>query len=177
MNEPSQEALRKEFAYDSDWGRLVRIRRDGDAVTLLQRPADRPDGRVVHGVGGEIWLEHRLVWIWHNGQIPQDRDVRHRGDSHTNTVENLYLAPKAGSARAEEARRLARSMHDRWNPRISHEDAKLLAADLAGIDLGNDEANRIARLLAGHVREQLAGTGHRMDEVIAEGLIALDSAL
>ena len=177
MNEPTQEALRKEFAYDSDRGQLVRVHREGEAITLRQRPTTRPDRRVVHGVDGEMWLESRLTWIWHNGQIPQDRDVRHRGDSRTNTVENLYLAPKAGSARAEEARRLARSMHDRWNPRISHEDGELLAADLAGIDLGNDEANRIARLLAGHVREQLAGTGYRMDEVIAEGLIALESAL
>jgi len=53
MNEPSQELLRSEFAYDSAQGSLVRIRREGEAITLLPQPSARSDGRVVHGVGGE----------------------------------------------------------------------------------------------------------------------------
>ena len=148
-NEPTQEALRKEFAYDSDYGRLVRIRREGDAVTLLQRPADRPDGRVVHGAGGEIWLEHRLVWIWHNGLIGPN-NVRHKISRTDNHIGNLYLTPVTGKMAAEQNRVRAQAAWRQWQ--IYPDQAESLATELAAGNWGSQEADRIACLVAEDIR-------------------------
>ena len=176
-DEPSQETLRKEFAYDSDRGGLIRIQREGEAVTLLPHPSARSDGRVVHGVGGEMWLESRLVWVWHHGPIDEGMDVRHRGTVSLNTVENLYLAPSAGTPRAVESQAKVEAICSRWSNGAPAEDKEALAADFEAGDFGNEEANRIARLLAQEIRKDITHGSYITRETILDGIIAMEGSV
>ena len=176
-DEPSQETLRKEFAYDADRGGLIRIRRDGEAITLLAQPSARSDGRVVHGVGGEMWLESRLVWVWHHGPIDEGMDVRHRGTVSLNTVENLYLAPSAGTPRAVESQAKVEAICSKWNRNGSPDEKESVAKEFESGDFGNEEANRIARLLAQEIRKDIVSGSYITRETILDGLIAMEGAV
>lgn len=176
-DEPSQETLRREFAYDSDRGGLIRIRREGEAVTLLPCPSAKSDGRVVHGVGGEMWLESRLVWIWYHGSIGKGMDVRHRGTASLNTAENLYLAPKADTPKAVESKAKVEAICSRWDKNAPAEDKEALAADFEAGDFGNEEANRIARLLAQEIRKDIVSGSYITRETILDGIIAMEGAV
>ena len=176
-DEPSQETLRKEFAYDSDRGGLIRIRREGEAVTLRPRPSAKSDGRVVHGVNGERWLESRLVWIWHRGPIGEGMDVRHRGTVSLNTVENLYLAPKAGTPKAAESKAKVEAICSKWNRNGSPDEKESVAKEFESGDFGNEEANRIARLLAQEIRKDIVSGSYITRETILDGLIAMEGAV
>ena len=170
-DEPSQETLRKEFAYDSDRGGLIRIRREGEAVTLRPRPSAKSDGRVVHGVNGERWLESRLVWIWHRGPIGPN-NVRHHVSRTDNRIGNLFLIPAPGQPTQRQNRQRAQSLWRQWQ--IYPNTAEEIIADLCDGGWGSQEANQIALDLAADIRRDAAGEVRGFPAlVINEGFEAL----
>ncbi|QAX31287.1 SNF2-related protein [Leisingera sp. NJS204] len=98
---PTQEALRAAFEYDAQ-GFLVHRPR----VDSMGRPNKRYEGKRAGNLDsngrwritldGVFYEGHRLIWIWHNGQIPEGRVVDHAdGDPLNNRIENLRVATVA----------------------------------------------------------------------------------
>ncbi len=53
--------------------------------------AGRPERHTV-GVNGKRYLRHRLIWIYHHGEIPDDLIIDHiDGDTLNDRIENLRL--------------------------------------------------------------------------------------
>lgn len=47
-------------------------------------------------IGSETWMLHRLIWIYHYGEIPVGKTVDHRDHDKTNNkIENLRLATRS----------------------------------------------------------------------------------
>ena len=84
-----RERLRELFYYAST-GHLHRKRgagRSGANATIGYRD---PQGYVRGNVDGERVSEHRMVWIWFNGDIPDDMVIDHiNGIKWDNRIENL----------------------------------------------------------------------------------------
>ena len=85
---PTQERLRELFDYRD--GKLIwKVRRQrikiGDALGSLHHT-----GYLVGRVDGVLFRVHRLIWIWHHGEIPEGLVVDHQNGLKTdNRIENL----------------------------------------------------------------------------------------
>lgn len=87
---PTQDELRRLFTYDPERGLLRnRIKRGTAAVGEV---AGTVNSNGYRQVGSSKYLMHRLIWVYHNGQIPANRFIDHinhnRADSR---IENLRL--------------------------------------------------------------------------------------
>jgi hypothetical protein len=90
---PSQADLHEMFNYE-----------DGQLINKYRRAPSAPKGaiagRLVKSVGyysvtikARRYQLNRLIWIYHNGEIPKDLLVDHISrDTHDNRIENLRLA-------------------------------------------------------------------------------------
>lgn len=99
---PSKEELREMFDYGNGellwkhWGKGVRGRRtqvagDNGSKTCPYRKVS---------LAGFRPLLHRLIWVWHNGAIPEGMWVDHiNQDKRDNRIENLRLASWAQNLR------------------------------------------------------------------------------
>lgn len=171
MSEPSRETLRREFAYDAERGGLVRIQREGDAIVIPARSSARPDGRVVHGVDGEMWLQSRLVWIWHHGPIGPN-NVRHKLSRTDDRIGNLFLIPASGQPTLKQNRERAQAAWQQW--RIYPNAFEEIASELCAGGWGSQEANQIALDLAADIRKHASGELRGFPAiVINEGFEAL----
>jgi hypothetical protein len=48
----------------------------------------------------KLYYVHRIVWIWMNGDIPEDMEVDHiDGNTFNNTISNLRLVTSAGNSK------------------------------------------------------------------------------
>ena len=88
--QPTQEKLRQLFSYDAEKGVLVWIvgRRRG-------KPAGCLNGRNrrILSIDDIIHTHARLVWIWHNGAIPEGMTIDHINmNKSCDLIENLRLA-------------------------------------------------------------------------------------
>ena len=87
----SQDNLKWLFDYDVIQGRLIRM------VHSAGRPAKErspnSNGYYVMMVRGERYYEHRLIWLYHYGELPSDDLVIDHidGNRMNNRIENLQL--------------------------------------------------------------------------------------
>ena len=78
--DPTPARVRELYEYES--GHLIRNGRKSASGTGNEY--------AYLSVDGQQYGAHRLIWIWHNGQIPEDMGVDHiDGDIHNNKIENL----------------------------------------------------------------------------------------
>ncbi len=107
--DPSQQMLRLLFDYDAERGVLIwRFRARGDFQT--NQPFKRwnsifpgkdagwkrADGYRAVKINGREHLTHRLIWIWHNGDIPDGLEIDHEDRNRGNSkVSNLSPATRS----------------------------------------------------------------------------------
>lgn len=99
-NSLTQERLKELLAYDEDTGALIRVKSAGNGGrwkkgTVIGH-ADK-DGYIVTYFQGRNYKVHHLVWMYHNGVMPEmiDHINRVAGD---NRIENLRLTNKRENA-------------------------------------------------------------------------------
>jgi hypothetical protein len=93
MEYPSQEVLREKFDYID--GNLIwkksqyGLAAGAKAGTIMKR------GYVIVGVNSTRYYAHRLVWIWHYGEIQTEMIDHINGLRHDNKIENLRQATRS----------------------------------------------------------------------------------
>lgn len=90
---PSQDTL-KEYFYIVD-GKFVRKIRTGSSTSIgdVVNGYVLSNGRRYMKFNDEHFAYHRLVWIYHYGNIPEDKELDHvDGNSLNNDISNLRLA-------------------------------------------------------------------------------------
>ena len=92
MTNLSKDLLRELFDYKN--GQLINkynrrgTSKKGDCIGCV----DKSTGYIRTMVQGTNYRCHRLIWNWHNGDIPEDLVVDHiNGDKSDNRIENLRL--------------------------------------------------------------------------------------
>lgn len=97
----TQTQIKKEYDYDSNLGELVRI--DGQK---RKAPESRRSKYNNVTIDGKAIQEHRAIWIWHHGEIPEDLVLDHIDcNTHNNRIENLRLSTKAQNGYNQGVRR------------------------------------------------------------------------
>lgn len=89
---PSQAKLRQLFVYNFETGELT------NRVLRNYRPAGSRAGSIGNrgyrrvGINGEIYAEHRLIWVWVYGDIPNGYLIDHINHNKCdNRIQNLRL--------------------------------------------------------------------------------------
>ena len=99
-----QYQLKEWFEYHNGhliWKKPVQKIKVGDIAGNLQRPS-RPKNKPYWKIGFQRkqYPAHRLIWIFHNGEIPEGMLCDHiNGDSLDNRIENLRLVTQSGNNR------------------------------------------------------------------------------
>lgn len=97
MSDLTQEQVKELFDYDSENGWMIR-KKDNHG-----RVVNRPCGhKPVHSAGygqvnidGKIYFAHRVIWLWHKGEWPEN-DIDHIDrDPMNNRIENLRSATRS----------------------------------------------------------------------------------
>ena len=103
---PSQQQLQELFFYDNESGLLHWKIKPGRRTPWGKTAGSRDStGYIVIGIDGEVFRGHKLIWIWNNGNIPEDREVDHIDRNRSNNrLDNLRLA----TARQQEINKNAR---------------------------------------------------------------------
>lgn len=88
---PTQESLKEIFDYND--GYLIRkISKTNPNVVGKRTGFYSSKGYLECKVGREKYSIHRLVWIWHNGDIPKDMLINHINEiKDDNRIENLEI--------------------------------------------------------------------------------------
>lgn len=107
----SQSDLQAAFRYED--GCLYRIK-----TGKLAGCYKRPDKYGIVSINGKYLLIHRAVWIYHNGEIPDNMFIDHIDcDKTNNRIENLRLVSKAQNAFNSNVRKdnVSGVKNVRWN--------------------------------------------------------------
>ncbi len=115
QGEIMKERLREVFDYKE--GNLVR-KTTGKIVGTL-----RADNYIQIGLDYKIYLAHRLIWIYHNGGIPEDLEIDHIDrDKSNNCLGNLRLVTKSQNQFNTNAKGYCFSKRDnKWRAQIRRE--------------------------------------------------------
>ncbi len=88
----TQKRVRELFDYRSD-GALIRKVRVAQRVRVGDAPGCKtPYGYLITVVDGEHIFNHRIVWLWHKGYIPEHNIDHINGIKTDNRIENLREA-------------------------------------------------------------------------------------
>jgi hypothetical protein len=98
---PKQEyhyGVTKDFIYDQYFYEAGSLYKTGYLYTGHKSVGwfDKESGYYRLQIGSETWMLHRLIWIYHYGEIPEGKTVDHRDHDRTNNkIENLRLADRS----------------------------------------------------------------------------------
>ena len=92
--DPDQQLLKKLFEYDFKLTRLVR--KEGTFNIKIHKTKiagwDHISGYRYMNIQGKTYTEHRMIYVWHNGKIPEGYVVDHINNiRNDNRIENLQL--------------------------------------------------------------------------------------
>jgi len=102
----TQELLKKLFRYDKSNGGLIWKKRTcvmpksrGKSFGFVEDDNGKP--RYVKGqINQKTYREHRLVWIWHYGEIPDNLKIDHINRiKYDNRIQNLRIATHSDNMR------------------------------------------------------------------------------
>jgi len=102
------EKLRELLSYDPDTGLFTWRKRTSNRVTagsVAGHPCRR-DGRLMIGIGGKVYLAHRLAWLHVHGTMPKEID-HVDGDPTNNRLNNLREC-----SHAQNQKNLKRAKHN-----------------------------------------------------------------
>jgi len=142
MHKPTKARLHELFEHDADAGVLIWRTRPADHFATVwgwrrwnSRYAGTVAGALDKGKGyrriyidGKSWWEHRMVWIYANGDIPGGMQIDHiNGNRSDNRVVNLRLVTHAENGRNQSMPRTNTSgvIGVRWSKRDSKWQAKI----------------------------------------------------
>ena len=124
-NEPTQDALREVFDYDSERGALVYRKAPPFRPHLLGTHAGylRPDGYHDTAFKGRSFKTHRLIYIHQVGAIPDKKTIDHIDrDGSNNRIENLRVATRPQqSANRVPRRGFYKHVQGKWHARLRYQ--------------------------------------------------------
>jgi len=93
---PPQEILKEYFDYHKD-GKLVWKKSTGRTAKIGNEAGYLNDnGYIQIRFQKKLYGAHRLIWVWHCGDIPMDKQIDHMDKNRSNNkIENLQLATNA----------------------------------------------------------------------------------
>jgi hypothetical protein len=97
--DPSQEVVRETFDYDPTDPAYPMCRR---AAIRKGRPRSGSPSTAYTkmSIGDQLYVVQRLVWIWHNGAIPEGCEIDHIDrNKKNNVIGNLRVSTKADNRR------------------------------------------------------------------------------
>jgi hypothetical protein len=88
----TQQKLQEKFDYKN--GQLIwKVNQGPNKLTGKIAGALNDQGYINIKVDGKLYKGHRLIWIYHSGDIPYKMEIDHiNGVRHDNRIENLRLA-------------------------------------------------------------------------------------
>ena len=145
-----KELLNDLFDYKN--GELIRKVRTCNRVQIGESAGTRrPDGRAVVMVDGKRYFRSRLIWIFHHGDIPDNRVIDHidtDGRKDDDRIENLRLATNSQNQYNRKAKGC--DLHrGKWRASIQHQGKK--------IHLGLFNCETAARFAYLKAKKKLAG--------------------
>lgn len=88
----TQSILKQLFDYDPTTGYLTWSKNHVKQNYIGKRAGfmDNYNGyRVIHSINGKKYREHRIIWMWHNGEFPKEQLDHINGIRDDNRIENL----------------------------------------------------------------------------------------
>ena len=82
----TEEELKKKFYLVNGRFTWRSGRRKGDVAGTLHS-----EGYTQIQIGGVCYLAHKLVWLWHHGQMPEGYLTHRDGDRTNNRIKNLVI--------------------------------------------------------------------------------------
>ena len=104
----TQARVKELFDYDPETGVLSRIKKASNARLGPVSQRQTPSGHLVIRVDGELYLTHRIIWLWMTGFLPEFIDHKDMNGAN-NRWGNLRECTKSQNAMNANKRRTGRS--------------------------------------------------------------------
>ena len=102
---PPVELLRELFEYNPHTGVLINRVRRSNRLPGERAGTRRPAGYWLVGVGGKMYLLHRVAWKWWFGEEPEDFLDHKDTNPENNAIHNLRVSDYSGNAANVKKRR------------------------------------------------------------------------
>lgn len=161
---PSQDDLREVFEYREDGNLYWKVARG--KATIGKMAGSMMNGYVDIFYRGTHLLAHRLVWIYHNGDLLPDTYIDHRnGDRADNRIENLRVVSRSINAmnktpeRTADYRHLPVGVYPNWgkNGAVKSYQARFKQQYLGSFKTADEAAAAYQDAKKSHMMAELSG--------------------